>query len=402
MKKIGYFFSGFLPILTTTAAQILASFFMFGIAALFLCPASQSTGFDADTIETLLTNTEFNACIMLIYTVTCIVFMGIWYYRSCGGNYLPKPSLTFHPLQFLSIILLIPGMQFFSGYLTSAVSLLFPNWLSQYEKLMETAGLDSDIGLFMFIYAVILGPVCEELVFRGVTIRLVRRALPFWAANLMQAVLFGIFHMNWIQGIYAFVLGLVLGWICEKGGLASIVLLVWLPRSINKPIQELTRGILEIANHNYEKRLNMSGHEEFRQVADSFNSMAERLTEYRASTLNDILSAKKFLEAVVNSIHEPIIGLNCEHEILFINKEALTVLNLKREDVIRHSAEELSLKNDLLRRLVRELITPGEKKEPLKILGKLQASSRFRFNTVSASLLIKSISCSQFRPIIGS
>ncbi len=134
------------------------------------------------------------------------------------GQLSSKPSLTFHPLQFLSIILLIPGMQFFSGYLTSAVSLLFPNWLSQYEKLMETAGLDSDIGLFMFIYAVILGPVCEELVFRGVTMRLVRRALPFWAANLMQAVLFGIFHMNWIQGIYAFVLGLVLGWICEKGG----------------------------------------------------------------------------------------------------------------------------------------------------------------------------------------
>ena len=111
MKKIGYFFSGFLPILTTTAAQILASFFMFGIAALFLCPASQSTGFDADTIETLLTNTEFNACIMLIYTVTCIVFMGIWYYRSCGGNYLPKPSLTFHPLSSLFINLIISLMQ---------------------------------------------------------------------------------------------------------------------------------------------------------------------------------------------------------------------------------------------------------------------------------------------------
>ena len=48
----------------------------------------------------------------------------------------------------------------------------------------------------------------------------------------------------------------------------------------DRPIKELTRGILEIANHNYEKRLDMSGHEEFRQVADSFNSMAERLTEY--------------------------------------------------------------------------------------------------------------------------
>lgn len=159
-------------------------------------------------------------------------------------------------------------------------------------------------------------------------------------------------------------------WISITGGiciLTGLVLLIWLPRSINRPVKELTRGILEIANHNYEKRLDMKGYEEFREVSDSFNRMAEKLTEYRDSTLADILSAKKFLEAVVNSIHEPIIGLNTEREILFINNEALNVLNMKRENVITHSAEELSLKNDLLRRLIRELVTPGEKNEPLKI-----------------------------------
>ena len=159
-------------------------------------------------------------------------------------------------------------------------------------------------------------------------------------------------------------------WISITGGiciLTGLVLLIWLPRSINRPVKELTRGILEIANHNYEKRLDMKGYEEFREVSDSFNRMAEKLTEYRDSTLADILSAKKFLEAVVNSIHEPIIGLNTEREILFINNEALNVLNMKREYVIRQSAEELSLKNDLLRRLIRELVTPGEKNEPLKI-----------------------------------
>ena len=159
-------------------------------------------------------------------------------------------------------------------------------------------------------------------------------------------------------------------WISITGGiciLTGLVLLIWLPRSINRPVKELTRGILEIANHNYETRLEMKGYEEFREVSDSFNRMAEKLTEYRDSTLADILSAKKFLEAVVNSIHEPIIGLNTEREILFINNEALNVLNMKRENVIRHSAEELSLKNDLLRRLIRELVTPGEKNEPLKI-----------------------------------
>ena len=149
--------------------------------------------------------------------------------------------------------------------------------------------------------------------------------------------------------------------------ITGIVLFLWLPRSISKPIAELKQGILEIANHNYSKRLEMKEYEEFREVAESFNRMAESLTEYRATSLADILSAKKFLEAIVNGINEPIIGLNTGHEILFINDEALNVLNLKRDKVLRKSAEELSLKNDLLRRLIRELVTPSEKSEPLKI-----------------------------------
>lgn len=159
-------------------------------------------------------------------------------------------------------------------------------------------------------------------------------------------------------------------WISVTGGfcvITSIVLLCWLPRSINRPIRALTQGILEIANHNYEKRLELRGTQEFQEVAAGFNNMAEKLDEYRASTLNDILAGKKFLEAIVNSINDPIIGLNTEREILFINNEALNVLNMKRENVIRQSAEELSLKNDLLRRLIRELVTPSDKKEPLKI-----------------------------------
>ena len=45
----------------------------------------------------------------------------------------------------------------------------------------------------------------------------------------------------------------------------------------------------------------------------------------------------------------------------------MTVLNLKREQMIHQSADELSLKNDLLRRLIRELVHPNEKHEPLKI-----------------------------------
>lgn len=147
----------------------------------------------------------------------------------------------------------------------------------------------------------------------------------------------------------------------------ALAILFRFPHSIVKPIKELISGITEIANHNYDKRLNFGPTSEFDEVSASFNKMAERLNEYRASTLADIIVNKKYIEAIVNSITEPIIGLDNEKEILFINDEALNILNLKRENVIRKSAPEIALKNDLLRRLIRELVSPGEKNEPLKI-----------------------------------
>lgn len=152
---------------------------------------------------------------------------------------------------------------------------------------------------------------------------------------------------------------------------------MWLriPASINDPIKELTNAIQEIANHNYNRRLDLGNNQEFAEVSKNFNRMAKRLEEYHASTLSDMMAAKKYMETIINSINEPIIGLNDELEVLFINDEALNVLNLKRAEVIKHSAQDISLRNDLLRRLIRELVDISdsdsnkkkEKTEPLKI-----------------------------------
>ena len=159
-------------------------------------------------------------------------------------------------------------------------------------------------------------------------------------------------------------------WVYVAGGVSiacGIGFLVWLPRSIDRPVKKLTEGIMEIAGHNYSKHLDFGRNQEFSPVAESFNRMADRLAEYRASSLSDILSAKKYIEAIVNSIGEPIICLNKTGEIAFINDSALSVLNLKRETVLGQPADRIALKNDLLRRLLRELVSPSENKEPLKI-----------------------------------
>lgn len=159
-------------------------------------------------------------------------------------------------------------------------------------------------------------------------------------------------------------------WLSILAGIAiaiALILTLYIPLSIARPIKQLVNGIMEISNRNYDKRLAFSSSQEFSEVARSFNDMAERLSEFRQSTLADILRAKKYIEAVVNSITEPIIGLDEHYIVLFANDAALSILNLKRESIEGKSAAELGLKNDLLRRLIRELIQPGETHEPLKI-----------------------------------
>ena len=149
--------------------------------------------------------------------------------------------------------------------------------------------------------------------------------------------------------------------------LVSIGLLAYFPKYIVKPIKELIKGIQEVADQNYKKRLPTGLGVEFGGVAASFNKMAERLEEFHDSSISDILSGKKYIEAIVNSITEPIIGLNEEMQIVFVNEEALNLLHLKKGDLLYRSATEVALKNDLLRRLVKELVSPNEKQEPLKI-----------------------------------
>lgn len=163
-------------------------------------------------------------------------------------------------------------------------------------------------------------------------------------------------------------------WISIVGGICIIIglfMLTLLPASINKPVKEIISGIKDIANHDYSRRLSLESHE-FEEVSENFNRMARRLEDYHSSTLAQIKAAKNYMETVINSVKEPIIGLDHELTILFINDEALNILNLKREDVLQRPAQETALRNDLLRRLIRGLMDSQEqertgKSEPLKI-----------------------------------
>lgn len=221
MNKIKTFLFSTVPLLLGIGMQYVAMIYLMIISAILMfiiSPIVQNGKSAYTNLMELWMDMNFNTIIMIVFSISCVALFGLWYYKSCGGNFRPGIKKSFHPLQLAGIVFMIPGTQFFTSILISYVSVIFPSWLEAYEELLESAGLGEEVTILMMIYSVCLAPISEELIFRGVTMRVARRAFPFWAANLIQAVLFGVFHMNMIQGIYAAALGLFLGYVCERGG----------------------------------------------------------------------------------------------------------------------------------------------------------------------------------------
>ncbi len=160
-------------------------------------------------------------------------------------------------------------------------------------------------------------------------------------------------------------------WVILIGTLCFLIafnLLVNLPNNIANPIKELTSSIQEIANKNYSERVHFLDHNEYGDLARSFNTMAEKLQEYHSSNLYKLSFEKKRLETLVNNMHDPIIGLDNQEVILFVNDEALKIIGLKQEDVIVKSAITLALENDLIRKLL-DNIKGVQKAFPIKIFA---------------------------------
>ncbi len=154
----------------------------------------------------------------------------------------------------------------------------------------------------------------------------------------------------------------------------ALTLLLNLPGSIANPIKELTGSIKEIAAKNYSQRVHFEGHNEFGELATSFNIMAKKLEEYNNSNLAKLMMEKKRIETLINNMNDPIIGLDEDKRVIFINNVAMKIAGLKTEETIGKKVEDIAVHNDLIRSLIQYLTLPasafsqGEGK-PIKIFA---------------------------------
>src|SRR6185312_13730638 len=125
-----------------------------------------------------------------------------------------------------------------------------------------------------------------------------------------------------------------------------------LPGIISGPISSLSEGISAIAGKNYKKRIYLKQADEFGELANAFNTMAEKLDEYESSNLAQIKFEKRRIETIINQMRDGIIGLDEKRHVLFLNAVAEKLLGVKESTIAGRYAPDIAVSNDLMRTLL--------------------------------------------------
>jgi len=113
-------------------------------------------------------------------------------------------------LKVFSVILCVLLGVAFSFFIEGAISLFF----EATQMTMPEQPIDGIIGnnLILELFSIaLLGPILEELIFRGIVQKRLMKITKLPTAIILQAIIFGLIHLNILQSTYAFVVGIVLG-----------------------------------------------------------------------------------------------------------------------------------------------------------------------------------------------
>ena len=106
---------------------------------------------------------------------------------------------------------------------------IFSKVFNNYEQMSEMIFGGSFVLTLLSVG--IIGPIFEEILFRGLVFGELRKITKVKVALVLQALLFGIYHLNVVQGVYAFILGLIIGFVYYRSN--SIIAPIIIHVSIN-------------------------------------------------------------------------------------------------------------------------------------------------------------------------
>lgn len=115
---------------------------------------------------------------------------------------------------FSMIVIGCCGLYYLSILIVALIAVINPQLMENYNEMMESALGGSE--LLAVIAAVILAPINEECIMRGLVLKNLQKHFSVPVVIMIQAILFGVFHANWVQGVYVLPVGAALGYVAVK------------------------------------------------------------------------------------------------------------------------------------------------------------------------------------------
>lgn len=201
------------PFLIHYGATLLATI------ALYLVYLIQAGGLQetASAGQRLINSTLY---VTLIGDLTAAMILYLFYrkdqmHRKEGFSGTGKAFVWAPPVIWFSVIILAIATGQFLNDLINGLHL--NDLFTGYSEVSEQAFSGQPVGLMILVVGII-GPICEELMFRGIVFHRLKDWVKPQAAIAISALLFGIYHGNVVQFFYATCMGVMLAIIYDKTG----------------------------------------------------------------------------------------------------------------------------------------------------------------------------------------
>lgn len=111
--------------------------------------------------------------------------------------------------QYLVNAILAIAFSFVTGGIVYFLGDYFPSYYEVSNDMVNSMGT-----IFGVITIVILVPIFEEVLFRGIVLSELKSNMNLIVAVILQSFLFGLIHGNVLQGLYTFALGIITALVC--------------------------------------------------------------------------------------------------------------------------------------------------------------------------------------------
>jgi PAS domain S-box-containing protein len=112
--------------------------------------------------------------------------------------------------------------------------------------------------------------------------------------------------------------------------LATIINAYFMARALERPIRQLVDGTKRLAEGDLSHRVNLHSKDEIGQLAESFNSMAEKLKKSR----QELLASKVYADNIIRSMSNSLLVVNKDQTIRAANQATYDLLGYSQEELL--------------------------------------------------------------------